>query len=171
MKWLGLKPTRLNNSLIIDFYIQLYRNYLGWFTFLPIQPLGISYFHLPGIQQSVSAKDIVSSILFAANRKINRSASSSKAFAQPHASPLSMSVSTSKISGSPPSSTAPASSNEQSAPSVPPPHSPVAKSISQSVLLSGKIATSLQGEGERGEPWTFYIIKYQFRDFYFKNKL
>lgn len=104
---------------------------------------------MEGIQQSVSAKDIVSSILFAANRKINRSASSSKAFAQPHASPLSMSVSTSKISGSPPSSTAPASSNEQSAPSVPPPHSPVAKSISQSVLLSGKIATSLQGEEDQ----------------------
>ncbi|KAI5744984.1 hypothetical protein M8J76_007183 [Diaphorina citri] len=118
---------------------------------------------MEGIQQSFSKKDIVSNLLFAANRKINRSVSSSKAFSQshpqsqPHPPPLSMSASTSKIVPTPPVPTsAPGSSNEQPAPPptlpakpVGAPHSPVAQSISQSVLFSGKIAKTLQGEEEQ----------------------
>uniref|UniRef100_A0A8D8UFY2 Rho GTPase-activating protein 21 n=1 Tax=Cacopsylla melanoneura TaxID=428564 RepID=A0A8D8UFY2_9HEMI len=125
---------------------------------------------MEGIQQSVSAKDIVSSILFAANRKINRSVSSSRAFGsqttqsttQGH---LTTSASTSKITSSlppPPTSSAPSpttpppgSSNEHPTPSckppAPSPHSPVAQCISQSVMFSGNIAKKLQGPEEEQE--------------------
>lgn len=123
---------------------------------------------MEGIQHP---KDLVSSILFAANRKIYRSVSSTKAFGQTHPSPLTMSASTSKIApiaatpspASTPTSTSTSSGDQQTSSTsalvkiMASPHSPVAQSISQSVLFSGKIAKTLQGEEEQdGGPITSY---------------